>query len=169
LTGTGPGGAAADRARALRLWELADARVEVGDRRGAIADLERARELAPDLQPVRRMLARLHETVGAHRAAAEAYGDVGRATRAPARAAAALRRSARLYAESVRDDDGAARALEDLLVLEPDAEVDFQVLEVILKQRGEIDRLIKVARRRSAHGTPADVLDRLLRLAELLH
>jgi tetratricopeptide (TPR) repeat protein len=160
-----------DRTRALRLWELGDARAEVGDRRGAIADLERARELAPDLPPIRRVLARFHERAGAFRSAAEALVEVGRGTKVPARAAAAFRRAARLYAESVRDDDGAARALEDLLALEPEAEVDFQVLEVILKHRGETDRLIEVARRRAAatSAQPSARRDRLMHLAELLH
>ena len=162
------GGAPDDRARALRLWELAVAQDELGDRGGAIGHLERARELAPELTPILWMLARLRESAGALRPAAEAHVEFGRKARSPARAAAALRRAARLYAEGARDDDAAARALEELLALDPEAEVDFQVLEVILKQRGDLDRLVEVARRRAAQGATDPRRDRLLHLAALL-
>ncbi len=162
------GAAPDDRTRALRLWELAVAQAELGDRGGAIGHLERARDLAPDLTPVLLMLARLRETAGALRPAAEAHIEFGRRARSPVRAAAALRNAARLYAESVRDDDAAARALEELLLLDPEADVDFQLLEVILKQRGELDRLVGVARRRAEQGSVDARRDRLLHLAGLL-
>jgi cellulose synthase operon protein C len=162
------GMAADDRTRALRLWELAVAQAELGDSGGAIGHLERARDLVPDLTPLHWMLARLREGAGALRAAAEAHVEFGRRARSPVRAAAALRNAARLYAEAVRDDDAAARTLEELLVLDPEAEIDFQLLEVILKQRGDLDRLIEVARRRAAVGLPGARRDRLLHLAEVL-
>ena len=105
---------------------------------------------------------------GVLRPAAEAHVEFGRKARSPARAAAALRKAARLFAEGVRDDDAAARALEELLALDPEAEVDFQVLEVILRQRGELDRLVEVARQRAAHGSSEARRNRLLHLAGLL-
>ncbi|MES1206054.1 MAG: hypothetical protein ABUS79_08975, partial [Pseudomonadota bacterium] len=92
------GAAPDDRARALRLWELAVAQAELGDRGGAIGHLERARDLAPELTPVLWMLARLRETAGALRPAAEAHVEFGRRARSPARAARALRSAARLDA-----------------------------------------------------------------------
>jgi tetratricopeptide (TPR) repeat protein len=162
------GAAADDLARALRLWELAVAQAELGDRGGAIGHLERARQLAPDLTPVLWMLARLRESGGASRAAAEAYVEFGKRTRSSGRAAVALRSAARIFAESVRDDLAAARALEDLLALDPDADADFQLLDVILRQRGELERLTEVARRRAAQGGPDVRRGRLLQLAALL-
>ena len=55
-----------------------------------------------------------------------------------------------------------------MLAIDPDADVDFQVLEVILKQRGELDRLIEVARARADRGEPAARRDRVLHWAGLL-
>ncbi len=157
-----------DRARAVRLWELAAAELELGDRGRAIEVLERVRELAPDLTVVGWMLAQLLEADGATRPAAEAFVAFGKATHARERATAALRNAARLYAEALRDDEAAAGSLEELLGLDPDADVDFQVLEVILKQRGELDRLVEVARNRAAQGPTGARRDRLLHLAHLL-
>ena len=157
-----------DRARAVRLWELAAAELELGDRGRAIEVLERVRDLAPDLTVVGWMLAQLLEADGAARPAAEAFVAFAQATRVRERASVALRNAARLYAESLRDDESAARALEALLALDPEADVDFQVLEVILKQRGELDRLVEVARNRAARGATGARRDRLLHLAELL-
>ena|GEM_PF-1735984 len=157
-----------DRARAVRLWELASAELELGDRGRAIEVLERVRDLAPDLTVVGWMLAQLLEADGSARPAAEAFVAFAQATRVRDRASAALRNAARLYAEALRDDESAARALEELLALDPDADVDFQVLEVILKQRGELDRLVEVARSRAARGATGARRDRLLHLADLL-
>lgn len=157
-----------DRARAVRLWELAAAELELGDRGRAIEVLERVRDLAPDLTVVGWMLAQVLEAEGAARPAAETFAAFGKATRLRDRASAAFRNAARLYAEALRDDESAARALEDLLALDPDADVDFQVLEVILKQRGELDRLVEVARNRAARGAAGARRDRLLHLADLL-
>jgi len=157
-----------ERARAVRLWELAAAELELGDRGRAIEVLERVRELAPDLTVVGWMLAQLLEADGAARPAAEAFVAFAQATRVRDRAGVALRNAARLYAESLRDDESAARALEALLALDPDADVDFQVLEVILKQRGELERLVEVARSRAARGATGARRDRLLHLADLL-
>lgn len=157
-----------DRARAVRLWELAAAELELGDRGRAIEVLERVRELAPDLTVVGWMLAQLLEGDGAARPAAEAFAAFAQATRVRERASVALRNAARLYAESLRDDESAARSLEALLALDPDADVDFQVLEVILRQRGELDRLVEVARDRAARGAAGARRDRLLHLADLL-
>jgi tetratricopeptide (TPR) repeat protein len=139
-----------------------------GDRGGAIGHLERARDLSPDLTPVLWLLARLREGAGVVRQAADAHVEFGKRSRAPARAAMALRSAARLYAEAVRDDEAAADALEELLLLDPEADVDFQLLEVILKQRGDLPRLIEVARRRAVHGAVEARRDRLIHLAELL-
>ncbi len=157
-----------DCSRALRLWELAVAQAELGDRGGAIGHLERARDLAPDVTPILWMLARLRESGGAGRSAAEAYADFGKRARSSARAAVAFRNAARVFGQSVRDDEAAARALEDLLALDPDAEADFQSLEVILRKRGELERLTEVARRRATQGGPEVRRDRLLHLAALL-
>ena len=157
-----------DRARAVRLWELAAAELELGDRGRAIEVLERVRDLAPDLTVVGWMLAQVLEAEGAVRPAAEAFVAFAQATRLRERASAALRTAARLYAEALRDDESAARALEDLLALDPDADVDFQVLEVILKHRNELDRLVEVARTRAARGVAGARRDRLLHLADLL-
>lgn len=158
-----------DRARAVRLWELAGVEIETGDRGRAIELLDRVRDLAPDLTIVEWTLAQLLETAGEARRAAEAFVAFGRETRSRARATAAFRNAARLFAEALRDDEAAARALEDLLGVDPDADVDFQVLEVLLKQRGEIDRLIEVARSRAGKGGAGARRDRLLHLAGLLH
>jgi tetratricopeptide (TPR) repeat protein len=157
-----------DRARAVRLWELAAAEIETGDRARAIEVLERVRELAPDLTVVGWMLAQLLDGAGEPLRAAEAFVTFGRETRVRDRATAVLRKAARLYAEVLRDDEAAARALEHLLGIDPDADVDFQVLEVILKQRGELDRLIEVARTRAGQGAAGARRDRLLHLAGLL-
>ena len=162
------GAAPDERARALRLWELAVAQAELGDRGGAIAHLERARDLAPELTPTLWMLARLREGAGLVRQAAEAHVEFGKRSRSPVRAASALRSAARLYAEAVHDDEAAAAALEELLLLDPEADVDFQLLELILKQRGELSRLIDVARRRATHGSTEVRRDRLIHLANLL-
>jgi tetratricopeptide (TPR) repeat protein len=56
-----------------------------------------------------------------------------------------------------------------VLALEPEAEVDFQVLEVILRARADAERLAQVMRRRAGTGSPAQRRDRLMALAELLH
>jgi tetratricopeptide (TPR) repeat protein len=155
--------------RAVYLWELGLAHQAAGDLRGADADFERATDADPTFLPALRALARLREALGEPRAAAELYAREGRLTKATARAAEAFRQAARLYANDVRDDQMAARCLEEVLGLEPDAEVDFQVLEVILRARGERERLAQVMRRRAAAGTAAQRRDRLLALAELLH
>src|SRR5262249_17022493 len=137
--------------------------------RGADADFERATDADPTFLPALRALARLREVLGEARAAAELYAREGRLTKAGSRAADAFRQAARLYANDGRDDQMAARCLEEVLALEPDAEVDFQVLEVILRARPDHDRLAQVMRRRAATGTPAQRRDRLLALADLLH
>jgi tetratricopeptide (TPR) repeat protein len=155
--------------RAVVLWELGLAHLSAGDLRGADADFERATEADPTFLPALRALARLREVLGEARAAAELYAREGRLTKAGARAADAFRQAARLYANDVRDDQMAARCLEDVLALEPEAEVDFQVLEVILRARPDHDRLAQVMRRRAATGTLVQRRDRLLALADLLH
>jgi tetratricopeptide (TPR) repeat protein len=163
-------GAAPDEpTRAVFLWELGLAHLASGDLRGADADFERATEADPTFLPALRALARLRETLGEARAAAELYAREGRLTQAGSRAADAFRQAARLYANDVRDDQMAARCLEEVLALEPEAEVDFQLLEVILRARPEHDRLAQVMRRRAATGTPVQRRDRLLALADLLH
>ena len=65
--------------------------------------------------------------------AAEMYAREARLTKAPGRAADAFRQAARLYANQVRDDAMAGRCLEEVLALEPEAETDFEVLDVILR------------------------------------
>jgi tetratricopeptide (TPR) repeat protein len=155
--------------RAVVLWELGLAHLAAGDLRGADADFERATDADPTFLPALRALARLREVVGEARAAAELYAREARLTKAGSRAADAFRQAARLYANDVRDDQMAARCLEEVLALEPEAEVDFQVLEVILRARPDHDRLAQVMRRRAATGTPAQRRDRLLALADLLH
>ena len=157
-----------DRARAVRLWELATVEYDAGDRGRAIELFGRVRELASDLTVVGWMLAQLLEAAGETRRAAEAFVAFGRETRSRPRATAAFRNAARLFAEALRDDPAAARALEALLGVDPDADVDFQVLELLLKQRGEIDLLIDIARRRAATGAVVARRDRLLHLAGLL-
>ena len=86
------------------------------------------------------------------RAAAELYAREARLTKAPGRAADAFRQAARLYANQVRDDAMAGRCLEEVLALEPEAETDFEVLDVILRARADYDRLAQVMRRRAAAG-----------------
>ena len=160
--------AADDRARAVRLWDLAMAEIETGDRARAVESLSTARELAPDVTVLGWTLGLLLEAGGDARRAAETFLAFGHQTQSKERATAALRKAARLAAEVLRDDERAARSLEDLLAIDPDADVDFQVLEVILKQRGEHDRLIEVARARAERGSPAARRDRLLHGAALL-
>ena len=119
--------------------------------------------------PALRALARLREARGDARAAAELYAREARLTKAAGRAADAFRQAARLYANQVRDDAMAGRCLEEVLALEPEAETDFEVLEVILRARSEEERLAQVMRRRAAAGTLPKRRDRLLALAELTY
>ena len=63
----------------------------------------------------------------------------------------------------------AARCLEEVLALEPEAETDFEVLEVILRARSDDERLAQVMRRRAAAGHAPKRRDRLLALAELIY
>ena len=63
----------------------------------------------------------------------------------------------------------AARCLEEVLAIEPEAETDFEVLQVILRARNDDERLAQVMRRRAAAGTLPKRRDRLLALAELIH
>ena len=63
----------------------------------------------------------------------------------------------------------AGRCLEEVLAIEPEAETDFEVLQVILRARNEDDRLAQVMRRRAAAGTLPKRRDRLLALAELTY
>ena len=155
--------------RSALLWELGQARAEAGDLVAACADLELALGADPTFLPALRALARLRERLGNPRAAAELYVQEGRATKSPERAADCFRQAARLFANAVRDDQAAAACLEEVLALDPDAEVDFQVLEVILRNRHEEAHLIEVLRRRAAAGTGDKRRDRLLHLAGLLH
>ena len=155
-------------ARALRLWETACARLQTDERNAALSELERAREASPSLAPVGFLLARLREFSGLGRAAAEAYVEFAKASRSPKRAVGAFRVAGRLFADVVRDDAAASRAWEELLVLEPDADEDFTALEVILRQRGDFDRLVSVARRRAEHGDLEVRRNRLFQLSQLL-
>lgn len=155
-------------ARAARLWDLAMAEIEVGDRARAAETLASLRELAPEVPVVTWTLGLLLEAGDDAKRASEAYVAFGHQTRSKARATEALRKAARLAAEVLRDDEWAARSLEDLLGIDADADVDFQVLEVILKQRGELDRLIEIARARADRGAPAARRDRVLHWAGLL-
>jgi tetratricopeptide (TPR) repeat protein len=155
--------------RAVFLWELGLAHIASGDLRGADADFERAIDADPTFIPALRALGRLREVLGETRAAAELFARLGRLTKAGTRAADAFRRAARLYASDVHDDQLAARCLEEVLALEPEAEGDFQALETILRARPDPDRLAQVMRRRAATGTVAQRRDRLLALAALLH
>ncbi|HVZ88901.1 MAG TPA: tetratricopeptide repeat protein, partial [Polyangia bacterium] len=155
--------------RAVLLWDLAGARVAAGDFSGADADFARALEADGTFLPALRALARLREVNSDARSAAELYAREARLTKAPARAADAFRQAARLYANQVRDDAMAGRCLEEVLALEPEAETDFEVLEVILRARGEDERLAQVMRRRAAAGTLPKRRDRLLALAELIY
>ncbi len=153
--------------RAVFLWELGLAHLASGDLRGADADFERAIDAEPSFLPALRALGRLREALGEPRAAAELFARLARLTKAGTRAADAFRRAARLYA-SDNEDDLAARCLEEVLALEPEAEADFQSLEAILRARTDTDRLAQVMRRRAATGTVAQRRDRLLALAALL-
>src|SRR5262249_56078058 len=80
-----------------------------------------------------------------------------------------LGEGAGVYANQVRDDAMAGRCLEEVLALEPEAETDFEVLDVILRQRGDADRLAQVMRRRAAAGPLPKRRDRLLALADLIY
>ncbi len=162
--------------RAVFLWELGLAHLSSGDLRGADADFERAIDADPTFLPAVRALGRLREAMGETRAAAELFARLGRLTKAGTRAADAFRRAARLYAHAGSGPDGAgegddqlaARCLEEVLALEPEAEAEFQALETILRARADAERLAQVMRRRAATGTVAQRRDRLLSLAALL-
>src|SRR5205085_388510 len=80
-----------------------------------------------------------------------------------------FRQAARLYANHVRDDAMAGRCLEEVLALEPEAETDFEVLDAILRARGDAERLAQVMRRRAAAGPMPKRRDRLLALADLIY
>ncbi len=155
--------------RAVLLWDLGRARLDARDLNGADAELARALEAEGSFLPALAALAQLRESNGDPRSAAELYARLARLTKGPARAADAFRQAARLYANQVRDDAMAARCLEEVLAIEPEAETDFEVLQVILRARGEDERLAQVMRRRAAAGTLPKRRDRLLALAELLH
>ncbi|HET6145905.1 MAG TPA: tetratricopeptide repeat protein [Polyangia bacterium] len=158
--------------RAVFLWELGLAHADAGDLRGAAADFERALELgAPDeaFLPALRALARLREHTGELRGAAELWIREARQTKLVERATRAFRHAARLYANAIRDERSAAECLESVVSLDPDAEVDFQVLSVILRHQHQEDRLVQIMRQRAAEGTPEQRRDRLLQLADLLH
>jgi tetratricopeptide (TPR) repeat protein len=155
--------------RAVLLWDLGGAHLAAGDLGGADADFSRAIEADPTFLPALRALARLREATGDARAAAELYAREARLTKGPVRAADAFRQAARLYANQVRDDAMAGRCLEEVLAIEPEAETDFEVLQVILRARNEDDRLAQVMRRRAAAGTLPKRRDRLLALAELVY
>jgi golgin subfamily B member 1 len=155
--------------RAVSLWELGLAHIAAGDLRGADADFERAIDADPTFLPALRGLGRLREAMGETRAAAELFARLARLTKAGTRAADAFRRAARLYVADGEDVELAARCLEEVLALEPEAEADFQSLEAILRTRADTDRLAQVMRRRAATGTVAQRRDRLLALAALLH
>jgi tetratricopeptide (TPR) repeat protein len=155
--------------RAVLLWDLGAAHLAAGDLGGADADFARAIEADPTFLPALRALARLREATGDARAAAELYAREARLTKGPVRAADAFRQAARLYANQVRDDAMAGRCLEEVLAIEPEAETDFEVLQVILRARNEDDRLAQVMRRRAAAGTLPKRRDRLLALAELVY
>src|SRR5450432_1462356 len=154
--------------RAVFLWELGLAHLSAGDLRGADADFERAIDADATFLPALRALGRLREAMGETRAAAELFARLARLTKAGTRAADAFRRAARLYAADEADDQLAARCLEEVLALEPEAEADFQSLEAILRARADTDRLAQVMRRRAATGTVVQRRDRLLALAALL-
>jgi hypothetical protein len=155
--------------RAVLLWELGCARLASGDLRGADADFAHAIEADATLLPALRAQARLREAIADARAAAELYAREARLTKAPARAADGFRQAARLYANVVRDDVMAGRCLEEVLALEPEAETDFEVLDAILRAKGDTDRLAQVMRRRAAAGPMPKRRDRLLALADLIY
>jgi tetratricopeptide (TPR) repeat protein len=158
--------------RAVYLWELGLAHLAAGDLRGADADFERSIDADATFLPALRALGRLREALGETRAAAELFARLARLTKAGSRAADAFRRAARLYVagEAVDEEDDAlaARSLEEVLALEPEAEADFQALEAILRARADTDRLAQVMRRRAGTGTVVQRRDRLLALAALL-
>ncbi len=162
-------GAAEPLLRAVLLWDLARARLDARDLGGGDAELARALEADGAFLPALAALAQLREGNGDPRSAAELYARQARLIKAPGRAADSFRQAARLYANQVRDDAMAARCLEEVLAIEPEAETDFEVLQVILRARGEDERLAQVMRRRAAAGTLPKRRDRLLALAELLH
>jgi Tfp pilus assembly protein PilF len=165
------------RGRAVWLWELAATELELGDRAAALAAFERVRVLAPDLTAVLFILARLRELAGASRAAADAYVEFARGSRSSARAAAALRAAARIYAEVIRDDTAAVSVLEELLSMDPGGDAteadgtatdaEFSTLETLLTERGDLPRLLAVARRWASRGSPEVRRDRLVQLARL--
>ena len=155
--------------RAVLLWELGNAHLASGDLRGADADFTQALEADATLLPALRAQARLREATGDARAAAELFAREARLTKAPGRAADGFRQAARLYANHVRDDAMAGRCLEEVLALEPEAETDFEVLDVILRARGDAERLAQVMRRRAAAGPMPKRRDRLLALADLIY
>jgi tetratricopeptide (TPR) repeat protein len=169
--------AADSRGRAVWLWELAVTELELGDRAAALAAFERVRVLAPDLTPVLFILARLRELAGASRAAADAYVEFARGSRSSSRAASALRAAARIYAEVIRDDTAAASVLEELLSMDPvghaseadgdTTDAEFSTLETLLTERGDLPRLLVVARRWASRGSPEARRDRLIQLARL--
>lgn len=154
--------------RAALLWELGLAHTEAADLRGAAADFERALEQDESFLPALRAQARLRELLGETRAAAESYVREGRATKTSERAADCFRQAARLYRDGTGDDEAAAGCLVEVLALDPDGDADFALLESILRQRGEEDRLVAVLRGRTAAGNPDKRRDRLLQLALLL-
>jgi tetratricopeptide (TPR) repeat protein len=158
--------------RSVFLWELGLAHADAGDLRGAAADFERAIELGSAEEaflPALRALARLREHTGELRGAAELWIREARQTKLVERATRAFRHAARLYANAIRDERSAAECLEAVVTLDPDAEVDFQVLSVILRHQHQEERLLQIMRRRAAEGTPEQRRDRLLQLADLLH
>ena len=155
--------------RATLLWELGCAHLASGDLGGADADFTRALEADATFLPALRAQARLREARSDARAAAELYAREARLTKAPARAADGFRQAARLYANVVRDDAMAGRCLEEVLALEPEAETDFEVLDVILRAKGDTDRLAQVMRRRAAAGPLPKRRDRLMALADLIY
>ena len=158
--------------RSVFLWELGLAHADAGDLRGAGADFERALEAGSADEvflPALRALARLREHTGELRAAAELWIREARQTKLVERATRAFRHAARLYANAIRDERSAADCLESVVTLDPDAEVDFQVLSVILRHQHQEERLLQIMRRRAAEGTPEQRRDRLLQLADLLH
>ena len=155
--------------KATQLWDLASARLAAGNLAGADADFGRAADADATFLPALRALARLREVRGDPRAAAELYAREARLTKAPGRAADAFRQAARLYGNQVRDDAMAGRCLEEVLALEPEAETDFEVLDVILRGRRDVERLAQVMRRRAAAGPQPKRRDRLLALAELIY
>jgi Tfp pilus assembly protein PilF len=155
--------------RAVLLWELGCGHLAAGDLGGADADFAHAIEADATFLPALHAQARLREARGDTRAAAELYAREARLTKAPARAADGFRQAARLYANQVRDDAMAGRCLEEVLALEPEAETDFEVLDVILRARGDGERLAQVMRRRAAAGPLPKRRDRLLALADLIY